>query len=136
MLLTRYLTDSRFGSEPQPDRVSAGLSKTGQVPLPEPIAAYGVCASVAERRTHGQFGRHALRLNRWFPDHFGYLDEELFGSYLARADTHHVVQPAVTRIIADVGQPANDLSCALWISATIPAALEQNRGAIVGGYAA
>jgi hypothetical protein len=78
------------------------------------------------------FGRHALCPNRWLPDHFGYVDEEFFGPYLACADTHHVVQPTVTGVVADVGQPAHDLSCALWVSATIPTAVDQNRGAVVG----
>src|SRR6186997_2888673 len=88
---------------------------------------------VRRRTTNaGQFVHHALRRNRWLPDHFSYLDEELFRPYLAGADTHHVVQPLVSGIVADVGQPAHDLSCAFWIGATIPTTLEQNRGAVVG----
>lgn len=88
---------------------------------------------VRHRTTHGShFGRHALCPNRWLPDQFGHVDEEFFGPYLACADTHHVVQPTVTGVVADVGQPADDLSCALRVSATIPTAVEQNRGAVVG----
>jgi hypothetical protein len=68
----------------------------------------------------------------WLPDQFGYVDEELFGPYLAGADAHHVVQPTITGVIADVGQPAHDLSRLGRIGATIPTALEQNRGAVVG----